>query len=293
MGFQEDVVSRLRTNFVRGVVATLLGLSACLVVWWPQGAAGSGDVELTPAQAEATQQTPTPDSTPTVTVAPTKTPTVTVGPTKTPTVTVAPPSAPPPAQPTKKPTKKPTTKPTKKPDNGGNGGNGGGTKPPNMPNGGSNGGSGGGNHPSSGGSSNDDSTPSTVATQAVTTQEDPPSIGDAPTAHPTTEAASPPPAAATATDDAKAGKNGKGNGGALGPPATPGADQASSYDTYLANSEPVESKKAPVWVVPGILLVLTSMLALLGGVLGRGPVPAVAKAAVAKRRTKPEADDES
>ena len=45
---------------------------------------------------------------------------------------------------------------------------------------------------------------------------------------------------------------------------------AETYDTYLTSSEPVETKSAPVWVVPGILLVLTSMLALLGGVLGRG-----------------------
>ena len=37
------------------------------------------------------------------------------------------------------------------------------------------------------------------------------------------------------------------------------------------------TKSAPVWVVPGILLVLTSMLALLGGVLGRGSRPALAR----------------
>ena len=42
------------------------------------------------------------------------------------------------------------------------------------------------------------------------------------------------------------------------------------FDAYLTTAAPVETKSAPVWVVPGILLVLTSMLALLGGVLGRG-----------------------
>jgi hypothetical protein len=47
-----------------------------------------------------------------------------------------------------------------------------------------------------------------------------------------------------------------------------GDRSAASYDTYLTSSEPVQTTSAPVWVVPGILLVLTSMLALLGGVLG-------------------------
>jgi hypothetical protein len=46
-----------------------------------------------------------------------------------------------------------------------------------------------------------------------------------------------------------------------------------STETYLTSPEPVETKSAPVWVVPGILLMLTSMLALLGGVLGRGSKP--------------------
>ena len=55
-----------------------------------------------------------------------------------------------------------------------------------------------------------------------------------------------------------------------------GVDDAETYDTYLTSSEPVQTKTAPVWVVPGILLVLTSMLALLGGVLGRGSRPALA-----------------
>jgi hypothetical protein len=43
---------------------------------------------------------------------------------------------------------------------------------------------------------------------------------------------------------------------------------------------PTEAASAPVWVVPGILLVLTSMLALLGGVLGRGSRPALARVRV-------------
>jgi hypothetical protein len=57
-----------------------------------------------------------------------------------------------------------------------------------------------------------------------------------------------------------------------------GSADADTYDTYLTSSAPVETKSAPVWVVPGILLVLTSMLALLGGVLGRSNRPAVARA---------------
>ncbi len=55
----------------------------------------------------------------------------------------------------------------------------------------------------------------------------------------------------------------------------------------------METKSAPVWVVPGILLVLTSMLALLGGVLGRAnrgaPEPVAARAPVKHRRPHPEA----
>jgi cytochrome c-type biogenesis protein CcmH/NrfF len=69
-----------------------------------------------------------------------------------------------------------------------------------------------------------------------------------------------------------------------------GADDAESYDTYLTSSEPVETKAAPVWVVPGILLVLVTMLALLGGVLGRGTRPALAPA---KALNENASDDES
>ena len=81
-----------------------------------------------------------------------------------------------------------------------------------------------------------------------------------PTAAPTTEA--PTPDAQPSTDDQTT--------------VDTGADDAETYDTYLTSSEPVQTKTAPVWVVPGILLVLTSMLALLGGVLGRGTRPALA-----------------
>jgi hypothetical protein len=64
---------------------------------------------------------------------------------------------------------------------------------------------------------------------------------------------------------------------------------ATQYDAYLSSSAPVEPKSAPVWVVPGILLVLTSMLALLGGVLGRNsrPLPVLAK-----RTARPEPEPE-
>jgi hypothetical protein len=58
---------------------------------------------------------------------------------------------------------------------------------------------------------------------------------------------------------------------------------AAGYDTYLGSSEPVQTTSAPVWVVPGILLVLTSMLALLGGVLGRGNRPVLARVRSASR----------
>ena len=47
------------------------------------------------------------------------------------------------------------------------------------------------------------------------------------------------------------------------------------------------TKSAPVWVVPGILLVLTSMLALLGGVLGRGTRPALAPVKASNENDEP------
>ena len=51
--------------------------------------------------------------------------------------------------------------------------------------------------------------------------------------------------------------------------ATEAAAPEESGGTYLTSTAPVETKGAPVWVIPGILLVITSMLALLGGLLGR------------------------
>ncbi len=256
MGFQEDVVSRARTFGVRIVAATVLALSACLVAWWPQSASGSGDVAVQPAAALATQKTPSQNPTPTVAPPP-------------PPETAAPPPAP-----------APTSKPTKKPNHDGghnNGGsNGSGTKPPQMSNG-SHGGGGGGskpppsnNHGSSG--SNTSSSVVTHTTSTGTTEqapppaptETPPPTRHTHTAAPTTEAVAPPsePTASPSpivTDTA--------------------SGDVTQYDTYLSSSEPVEAKSAPVWVVPGILLVLTSMLALLGGVLGRNsrPLPGLVK----------------
>ena len=74
------------------------------------------------------------------------------------------------------------------------------------------------------------------------------------------------------------------------PRPTEATDDTETYDTYLSSSEPVATKTAPVWVVPGILIVLTGMLALLGGVLGRGNRPALARV---KATDEPPSDDES
>ena len=259
MGLQEDVVSRTRTNLVRVVVAAMLALSACLVAWWPQSAAGSDDGSFLPARVLASQKTPTVTSQPTATVAPT--------------TPAPPPPAPPPASPTKKPTKHPT-------HSGGGSGSGGNNNGGNH-GGGGNGGQGGGspashnNHNggshSGGGSSENQhaapppsSTPTTVHTQA-------PTVSDTPS--PSTEPVRPTEAVSTEA--------------VASVPETPSEEptavstddvDATQYDGYLAGSGPVASRSAPVWVVPGILLVLTSMLALLGGVLGRGnrAVPATA-----------------
>jgi hypothetical protein len=239
------VVSRTWTNIVRFAVAALLGLSACLVAWWPQSAAGSGETATySPVAAAPTQKTPTPTKPPTATVAPT---------------TAAPP--PPPASPTHKPTKKPTHKPTHRPttlhNNGGSNHNSGGSShkpPPAKP------------------------THSTVSTSAPYVPPVAPTTSPAkptstptpskPTATPTTTLTTATPTAAASPTEAVA-KPDKAKGD--------GADDADTYDTYLTSSAPVETKSAPVWVVPGILIVLTSMLALLGGVLGRGTRPAVAR----------------
>ena len=247
-------MSRTGTNIARFAVAALLGLAACLVAWWPQSAAGSGQTAgvAQVAMAEPTQKTPTPTKTPTATVEPPNTPTATVQP------TVAP-------QPTVKPTPKPTPKPTHKPTH----------KPTTLHNDG--GSQSGGNH-NSGGSPATHApsaphttsapyvpppapyTPAAPATSAAPKpQHTPtPTPKSKPTPTPESEAVAPTPA--EVTEDTQPGK----------------AADDEDYDTYLTSSEPVEAKSAPVWVVPGILLVLTSMLALLGGVLGRGNRPAVA-----------------
>ncbi len=234
-------MSRTGTNFVRFAVAALLGVAACLVAWWPQSAAGSGETgTFSAAVAAPTQKTPTATNPPTATVAPT---------------TAAPP--PPPASPTHKPTKKPTKKPTRKPttlhNGGGHHGSGGSTPKPPPP-----------KPTHSTGSSGSTSAPYTPpAAPATSTPVKPTSkpTASAPTSAPTSAVVAPTPTTPTAT-----------------PEVDEGADDAETYDTYLTSSEPVETKSAPVWVVPGILLVLTSMLALLGGVLGRGTRPAVARA---------------
>ena len=245
-------MSTTGTNVVRIAVAALLGLAACLVAWWPQSAAGSGDTAAVSSVAAAvpTQNTPTPTRTPTATVAPT---------------TAAPPPAPPPSTP--KPTKKPTKKPNQ--NGGGNGGNGGGNNPPTLHN---NGGSNGGNNNNGGSSNNNNNNPPNSSSGSTSAPYVPPPAAPSapvapptkqsapaatPTAAPTTEVPTP---AAQVTEDDQA----------------EGTDDAETYDTYLTSSEPVQTTSAPVWVVPGILLVLTSMLALLGGVLGRGARPAVA-----------------
>ena len=250
-------MSRTWTNVVRFAVAAMLGLAACLVAWWPQSAAGSGDTALAPVAAVPTQNTPTPTKTPTATVDPTRTPTATVAPTQ------APPPPPPPAQPTKKPTHKPTH------SSGGSH-----HHPPVLHNsGGSH--SGGTSH--SGGSSHSTPPPAvqthttTVSTGAPYTP--PPATAPVRPSHAATSAPTVAPTPQATTEAAVTGKGDKAKG-------DKGTKVADTYDTYLTSSEPVETTSAPVWVVPGILLVLTSMLALLGGVLGRGNRPALARAKV-------------
>ena len=182
-------------------------------------------------------------------------------------------------------------------NNGGNSGNnnGGGTKPPQLSNGGHAGGS--QNNPPSGntGSSgnnntSNDNAPSTVVTQSTgggtTGQADPPTVENTKPADKPDKPAKP---TAPATTEAAVDTGGN------QPPTAASTDDgsgAAQYDTYLSSSEPVETKSAPVWVVPGILLVLTSMLALLGGVLGRGNRGAPVAAPVPVKRTRrPEIDE--
>jgi hypothetical protein len=263
------VVSRIWTNIVRFAVAALLGLAACLVAWWPQSAAGSGDpAALSAVAAAPTQNTPTPTKTPTATVAPT--------------TAAPPPPAPPPAQPTHKPTSKPTHKPTHH-----SGGSSGGShhQPTTLHN---NGGSNGGSHQSSGGSSNTKPTPpASTHTAAPYVPPVAPSTPVAhPTTHPTTQQSPSAPTSAPTTEAPTPDAQATADAG----DQTKGAGDAETYDTYLTSSEPVETKAAPVWVVPGILLVLVTMLALLGGVLGRGNRPALAPAKAVNENA---SDDES
>ena len=175
--------------------------------------------------------------------------------------------APPPAQPTPKPTKKPTEADQEGGTHGANGGNN---------NGGNNNGgnNNGGNNNGSGGSNNNNPPPTNSGPVSTSAPYDPAACGAehagraadqaagvdtcAPTTAPTTEV--PTPAAQPVR----------------GRRARTRVPTPETYDTYLTSSAPVETKSAPVWVVPGILLVLTSMLALLGGVLGRGTRPALA-----------------
>ena len=251
-------MSRTGANFVRFAVAALLGLAACLVAWWPQSAAGSGDavVVSSPGGRRADPEDSDRESD-----HPTVAPTV-----------AAPPPAPPPAQPTKKPTKKPNH----------NGGSNGGHSPTTLHN---NAGSSGGNNHSSGGSSHNTNPPATHSTTVSTSAPYVPPVAPTtpvapatkhtptktPTAVPTTEA--PTPEVQPVTEDTST--------------VDPGVDDPETYDTYLTSSEPVQTKTAPVWVVPGILLVLTSMLALLGGVLGRGSRPALAPVKAANEGDEP------
>jgi hypothetical protein len=288
-------VSRTWTNAVRFAVAALLGLAACLVAWWPQTAQGSVEppAQRVLAAAAPTQNTP-----------PTKTPTATIAPTQAPTATIAPnPPAPPPAAPTHKPTHKPTHSGGSTGGNstGGNHASGGTSHhtPTTLHN------SGGSNHSSgssSGGGGNAPSTHSTTGSTGSTGSSGssgstytPPPAGSptntpahTPSSHPTTSASAPTGAptsrstdAVVATDPTSAATDTVGGRGDKVKDDTGAAtDGSDTYDTYLTSSEPVETTSAPVWVVPGILLVLTSMLALLGGVLGRGNRPALARVTV-------------
>jgi len=241
-------VSRTGTNTVRFAVAALLGLAACMVAGWPQSAAGSGQTHvLAPMAAAPTQSTPAPTKTPTATVVPTPTPTATVQQTPAP-----PPAAPPTHQPTHKPTHKPTHRPTT------------------LHN---------GSHPSGHHSSNPPSThaPATHTSAPVTTAAPPPvattsaaphspAPSKTPKASPTTQAA----AHATATVSAATQVSDVAS-------PSPGDGGPDANITYMTSASPVQATSAPVWVVPGILLVITSMLALLGAVLGRRHRPAPAR----------------
>lgn len=246
-------MSRTRTNLVRIVAAAMLALSACLVAWWPQSAAGSDDGAYFPVAAKPTQKTPS-ETTPTVTVSPTRTPTVTVAPTS---------AAPtPPAAPSASPTRQPTKKPNPA---GSNHGGKGGKKPPVLHNN-----QGGGAQQGAGSASSGHQAPAAVAPAAPVGST---VVGPAsPSARAATTA--PPATAAPAGPSTTTPAAGPGDRTAEAEPTAASTDDGSgvapTYDTYAGSADPVQSKSAPVWVVPGILLILTSMLALLGGLLGRG-----------------------
>ena len=250
-------MSRTGTNIVRFAVAALLGLAACLVAWWPQSAAGSGDTVAvsSPAAAAPTQKTPTRDQPPDGDRGAT---------------TAAPPPAPTPArhpQADQEADQEADPQPTTLHNNGG---------PTAARNGGNNGGSGSSStttrRPTQSSTVSDQHAlrPAGRAEHAVAPTKKPsPSSADRGADHRCADHRGP-----ARRRHAAAGKDDKVK------------DDAETYDTYLTSSEPVATKSAPVWVVPGILLVLTSMLALLGGVLGRGTRLAPVRASDEPRRAR-------
>ena len=253
-------MSSARTNLARIVVAAMLALSACLVVWWPQGAAGSDGPTGAPGAA-ATSSTPSPTKTPAVSAAPTSTPAVTS-------------AAPPPPAATQ-----PTSKPSSRDGGNNNNHSHNNNQGPNTIGNNNNSGSGGGK-PSGPKPGSKPSTPTTVVST--------PSGGGT-----DVEANDPAPPADTGAADPGT----KPDKGKATPTPTPAVEptaestddgslkQVGTTQTYETSPEPVETGSAPVWGVPGILLVLTSMLALLGGVLGRGSRPALAGADVFDNRS--------
>jgi hypothetical protein len=255
------------TNAVRFAVAALLGVAACLIAWWPQSAAGTGrTANLSQVAAAPTQSTPTP-----------------VQPTAAPPPPPPPSSAPPPAQPTKKPTHKPTPKPTRKPTTLHNDG---GSHPSGHQPASSHHQPSPSSHPTSGGSTSAPYVPPTHSsappTKAPTSAPAQPATKTPSASPPTETAAAATAAAAAEASDSPAPPDQTG-------PIGPGDHTAAEYEGYLSSSEPVQTASAPVWVVPGILLVLTSMLAVLGGVLGRGSRPALARARASQDDQAPDA----
>ena len=252
-------MSRTWTNGVRFAVAALLGL-----VRLPGGlvAARARPARatlrrLTPAAAAPTQNTPTP----------TKTPTATSVRRRPPTATVAPPPPARPSQPTHKPTKKPTHSsgaahrqppPDRRCTTTARLTLGQATPPRRAPR----------------SASRADAT-----RPARRTSHRHPGTRHRPRSRPRPRRRRPPrhpPAHRRTEATADAQRQGRRDQGERRPrtPSTPYLDQLG------AGGRP---SSAPVWVVPGILLVLTSMLALLGGVLGRGNRPALARVKALQR----------